>query len=280
MEKLFHLWVYLETTPLLGLSATLLVFRGAMEIARLARGHALANPVLISIIVLAGLLLATGTPYSAYFQGAQYVHFLLGPATVALAVPMHANFARIRRSARAIVPAILAGSLVAAASAMLLARLLGAPREIVLSLAPKSVTTPIAMGIAEQIGGNPSLAAIFVLITGLVASLLVGPAMLFSPRARLARAGARGWHRRAWDRDGTDAVDVRDGGRVRGPGDRAERRHHRDRGAAAGERARGTMTRARRQPVRWVALVFLPPPLWGRAGVGGEPRASVFSRRA
>jgi predicted murein hydrolase (TIGR00659 family) len=177
MEKLFHLWVYLETTPLLGLAATLLVYRGAVEVARLARWHALANPILIAIVVLACLLLATHTPYSAYFQGAQYVHFLLGPATVALALPMYANLARIRRSARAIVPAILAGSIVAAASAMVLSRLLGAPREIVLSLAPKSVTTPIAMGVAEQIGGNPSLAAIFVLITGLVATLLIGPAM-------------------------------------------------------------------------------------------------------
>jgi predicted murein hydrolase (TIGR00659 family) len=180
MEKLFHLWVYLETTPLLGLAATLLVFRAAIELARLARGHALANPVLISIVALAGLLLATGTPYAAYFQGAQYVHFLLGPATVALAVPMHANIARIRRSAHAIVPAILAGSIVAAASAMLIARVLGAPREVVLSLGPKSVTTPIAMGVAEQIGGQPSLAAIFVLITGLLASVLAGPAMRLS----------------------------------------------------------------------------------------------------
>jgi predicted murein hydrolase (TIGR00659 family) len=177
MHRLFHLWVYLETTPLLGLAATLLVYRASVEVARLARGHALANPVLLAIAILAALLLATGTPYSAYFQGAQYVHFLLGPATVALAIPMYANIERIRRSARAIVPAILAGSIAAAASAILIARLLGAPREIVLSLAPKSVTTPIAMGIAEQIGGDPSLAAIFVLITGLLASLLVGPAM-------------------------------------------------------------------------------------------------------
>ena len=181
MDKLFHLWVYLETTPLLGLAATLVVYRLAVELARLARGHALANPVLISIAILALLLVATGTPYSAYFQGAQYIHFLLGPATVALAVPMYANLARIRRAARAIVPAILAGSVVAAVSAMLLARLLGAPRVVVLSLAPKSVTTPIAMGVAQQIGGEPSLAAIFVLITGLTAILLVGPAM------RLAR---------------------------------------------------------------------------------------------
>jgi putative effector of murein hydrolase len=177
MHGLFHLWVYLETTPLLGLAATLMVYRGALEVSRRADNHALANPVLIAIVVLACLLVATGTPYSAYFQGAQYVHFLLGPATVALAVPMHANLARLRASAGAILPAILAGSLTAAVSAMLLARLFGAPRAIVLSLAPKSVTTPIAMGIAEQIGGQASLAAVFVLITGLVASLLVGPAM-------------------------------------------------------------------------------------------------------
>jgi predicted murein hydrolase (TIGR00659 family) len=183
MHGLFHLWVYLETTPLLGLAATLLVYRGAIEISRLARHHALANPVLIAIVVLACLLLATGTPYAAYFQGAQYVHFLLGPATVALAVPMHANLARIRASAGAILPAILAGSVTAAVSAILLARLFGAPRVIVLSLAPKSVTTPIAMAVAEQIGGQPSLAAIFVLITGLTASLLAGPAM------RLVRVG-------------------------------------------------------------------------------------------
>ena len=177
MTQLFHLWVYLETTPLLGLAATLLVYRVAVELSRLARGHVLANPVLIAIAVLAVLLLVTDTPYAAYFQGAQYIHFLLGPATVALALPMYANLIRIRRAARAIVPAILGGSVVAAASAMLLARLLGAPREVVLSLAPKSVTTPIAMGIAEQIGGQASLAAIFVLLTGLTAILLVGPAM-------------------------------------------------------------------------------------------------------
>lgn len=140
-------------------------------------GVALANPMLISVIILSVLLIATGTPYSAYFQGAQYVHFLLGPATVALALPMYANLNRIRRSARAILPALLAGSVVASVSAMLIARLLGAPRIVILSLAPKSVTTPIAMGIAEQIGGQPSLAAVFVLLTGLSAIVLMGPAM-------------------------------------------------------------------------------------------------------
>ncbi len=177
MTQLFHVWVYLETTPLLGLVATLCAWQLALRITAIAHGHALAHPVPIAIALLVVVLLATGTPYAAYFQGAQYIHFLLGPATVALAIPMHANLSRIRASAGAILPAILAGSVTAAVSAMLLARLFGAPRAVILSLAPKSVTTPIAMGIAEQIGGNPSLAAVFVLFTGVVAGLIGVPAL-------------------------------------------------------------------------------------------------------
>jgi len=177
MDKLFHLWVYLETTPLLGLAATLLVWRAAVWSSSFLGTGPFANPMLLSVLALVLLLLATGTPYSAYFEGAQYVHFLLGPATVALALPMYANLSRIRASARAILPALLAGSIVASGSAMLIASLLGADRTVVLSLAPKSVTTPIAMGIAEQIGGQPSLAAVFVLLTGLSAIVLIGPTM-------------------------------------------------------------------------------------------------------
>ena len=172
-----QLWVYLQTTPLLGLGATLVAWEAASALSRLARGHTLANPMLISIVLLAGLLLLTGTPYRAYFEGGQYVQFLLGPATVALAVPMYANLDRIRRAGRAILPALVVGSLVASASAMAIAKLMGASHVVVMSLAPKSVTTPIAMGVAEKIGGSPSLAAVFVLITGLVA-ITIGPTVL------------------------------------------------------------------------------------------------------
>ncbi len=177
MEKIFHLWVYLETTPLLGLGITLVVWQVAVSLSSRLGNGPLANPMLLSVVILSSLLLGTGTPYSAYFQGAQYVHFLLGPATVALALPMYSNLSRIRRSARAIVPALMAGSLVAALSAMVLANLFGASHVVVMSLAPKSVTTPIAMGIAEQIGGQPSLAAVFVLITGLTAIMLIPTTM-------------------------------------------------------------------------------------------------------
>jgi len=176
-QNFTHLWVYLQSTPLLGLVVTLVVFLGTTTLSR-RFGHPIwANPILLSIFTLTVLLRATHTSYASYFQGAQYIHFLLGPATVALAVPMYANLGEIRRSARAILPALMAGSLVASVSAMLIARLIGAPRIVVLSLAPKSVTTPVAMGIAEQIGGQPSMAAVFVLLTGLTGILLLGPVM-------------------------------------------------------------------------------------------------------
>ncbi len=191
-----QIWVYLETTPLLGLVSTLLAWQVAVLIARALRETPAANPVLIAIMLLIALLVLTDTPYAAYFQGAQYVHFLLGPATVALAVPMYAALPTIRRSAGALVPALLAGTVTAAVSAMLIARMLGASRTVVLSLAPKSVTTPIAMGIAEQIGGNPSLAAGAVMLTGLTA-IILGPAIwrmlhITDWRARGLAAGTAG----------------------------------------------------------------------------------------
>ena len=179
--RLGVLWVYLESTPLLGLVSTLVAWQLADACSRRLQGHPLANPVLLAILLLSALLLLTGTPYAAYFQGAQYFPFLLGPATVALAVPMHSALGSIRRNAHAILPAVLAGAVAAAGSAMLVARALGGSRQVVLSLAPKSVTTPIAMGVAEQIGGNPSLTTVFVLLTGLL-GIMLGPPLL-----RLAR---------------------------------------------------------------------------------------------
>ncbi len=196
MNAAAQIWVYLETSPLLGLVSTLIAWQVAIAASRAMGDRPLVNPMLLCIIILLALLLLTHTPYAAYFQGAQYVHFLLGPATVALAVPMHAALPQIRRSAGAVVPALLAGAVTAALSAMLIARGLGASRAVVLSLAPKSVTTPIAMGIAEQIGGNPSLAAVAVLLTGNVA-IIVGPPLwrllhLTDWRARGLAAGTAG----------------------------------------------------------------------------------------
>jgi predicted murein hydrolase (TIGR00659 family) len=171
---IFHVWAYLQTQPLLGLTATLCVWEIACFIDTKAGHAALSNPTVLSIILLAALLLATHTSYTAYFTGAVYIHFLLGPATVALAVPMYATWPAIRAHFVAILVSLTAGSVVAAGSAMLIAHALGAPRAVVISLGPKSVTTPIAMGIAQNLGGQPPLTAVFVMITAMVGTLAMG----------------------------------------------------------------------------------------------------------
>src|SRR3974390_2947522 len=113
-ENPFSLWVYLSQSPLLWLTATLLVYAIADAVSLQTHRHPLANPVLHSMWIIGGFLLVTGTSYTTYFGGAQFVHFLLGPATVALAVPLYRQIERVRRSARAIFVSLILGSLTAA----------------------------------------------------------------------------------------------------------------------------------------------------------------------
>jgi len=169
--NLEEIWVYLSTTPLLGLTLTLLAYQAAFWLYKRAGFHPIANPVLISVAILATLLLVTGTPYQTYFDGAQFVHFLLGPATVALAIPLHAQWPRLKAMAGPLLLALVAGSLTAALSAWGIGALLGASRESLMSLAPKSVTTPIAMGVAERLGGLPSLTAVLVISAGIIGAV-------------------------------------------------------------------------------------------------------------
>lgn len=175
--KLGHVWVYLAASPLLWLTLTLVVYQASLWLARRLSWHPLANPVLLSVVVLVAILRLTDTPYGQYFDGAQFVHFLLGPATVALAVPLYQHLARLKRMWLPLLAALLAGSATAALSAYAIARLAGGSREVALSLAPKSATMPIAMGIAEKIGGIPSLTAVFVVLTGILGAVL-GPWLL------------------------------------------------------------------------------------------------------
>lgn len=169
-----QLWVYLSGNPLLSLLATLLVFALAVRINRAVGGTPLLHPVTLSIVMLIALLLLVDMDYRTYFEGAQFIHFLLGPATVALAIPLYDHRERVRRLLWPLLLACGAGIFTAVASTLGLAMLLGARTETLLSLAPRSVTSPIAMGIAEQIGGIPSLAAGLVLLTGSIGCAL-GP---------------------------------------------------------------------------------------------------------
>lgn len=166
--RLADVWVYLSASPLLGLSITLLVYHGAFLIYQRSGLHPLANPVGLSVIALGALLWVTNTPYPIYFEGAQFVHFLLGPATVALAVPLFQQLARLKRLWLPILGALVVGTLLATVSAIGVAWALGATKETIASLAPKSVTAPVAMGISEKIGGLPSLTAVLVVCTGIL----------------------------------------------------------------------------------------------------------------
>jgi predicted murein hydrolase (TIGR00659 family) len=171
MPKFVELWVYLSATPLFGLTATLVVYVLAQAMYERFGQADWANPVLWSVVTLASLLTLTGVDYPTYFSGAQFIHFLLGPAVVALAWPLWQRRAALRRHWRALLLAALVGGSVASVSAMLLAWAVGLPHEVVLSLAPKSVTAPVAMGIADKIGGIPALAAVFAVVTGMVGAL-------------------------------------------------------------------------------------------------------------
>lgn len=167
-----ELWVYLARTPLLWLALTLAAYLLASDVARRSGNHPLCNPVLIATLLLIGLLTLSGTSYADYFAGAQFIHFLLGPATVALAVPLARSLAQLRRLMLPLLLALLVGSLVAIGSTGLLGQLLGLDGLTIRSLLPRSVTTPIAMGVAEQIGGEPALTAALVILTGMIGAVI------------------------------------------------------------------------------------------------------------
>ncbi len=171
MQDFVQLWVYLSATPLFGLTATLSCYVLAHALYMRLDQAPWANPVLWTVLALATLLTVTGTPYPTYFSGAQFIHFLLGPAVVALGWPLWQRRAQLRQRGLALLAAALAGGAAAAGSAVAIGWALGLPVDVLRSLAPKSVTAPVAMGIAEQIGGIPALAAVLAVLTGLVGAI-------------------------------------------------------------------------------------------------------------
>jgi len=174
---LHALWVPMAVSPLLWLALTLGCFLFGKAAQRLCGGSPLVNPVLVAILAMVLLLKATGTSYDAYFNGAQFINFLLGPATVALAVPLARNIGHIRGSLREIGLALLAGSLTSTLSGVLLVWLFGGARDVAMSMAAKSVTTPIAIAVSQEVGGVPALTAALAIAGGIVAAS-VGQAVL------------------------------------------------------------------------------------------------------
>jgi putative effector of murein hydrolase len=157
---------------------------------------AIANPVLIAIIILGIALRLFRISYAQYFSGAQFIHFLLGPATVALAVPLVRTLEHMRRSLRPMLAALAAGALVGIVSGYGLVRVCGGSQVVALSMVPKSLTTPIAIGVSQSIGGLPALSAVFAIAGGIIVAVgldtVLGGLKINSHAVRGLAAGTAG----------------------------------------------------------------------------------------
>ena len=188
-----EIWSYLARDPLLWLTTTLAAYLAGHMIYQASGRNPLANPAAIAVILLTVLIRGTGTEFATYFEGAQFVHFLLGPATVCLALPLWENLPRVRRAALPLIAALLAGSLVSMFSAMVILWAFGGSQEMLASMAPKAATAAVAIGISEHLGGSPSMTALFVLLTGITGALIATPLLnLMGLRDRRARGFALG----------------------------------------------------------------------------------------
>ncbi len=163
-----EIWVYLSGSPLFALILTLSAYQIAVLIYERCNKNPLANPVGIAVILVSVAIHLADMQYETYFEGARFVHFLLGTATVALAVPIFHGYAAFKRHWLGLLLALVCGAITSIVSAMAIAKALGADDTIVASLMLKSVTAPIAMGVAERLGVSPTLTAVFAIITGVV----------------------------------------------------------------------------------------------------------------
>lgn len=183
-------WTALAQSQLLWLTVTLVAFEGADRISKRSGRHPLCHPVFLCTPVLIAILVASGTPYPRYAEATWILGFLLGPATVGLAVPLWRNRAVVRRTAGPLLLALTAGSITAIVSAVGIVWAFGGTRAIIASVAPRSVTTPVAMALAEQIGGVPALAAVIVLLSGVVGAMGATPLL---NRLKLQDLSVRGF---------------------------------------------------------------------------------------
>lgn len=172
------IWVYLSGDPLFALVLTLATYQFGYTLYVKYNRNPLLNPAAISIILISIIISQFGfgdspqEAYQKYFEGAKFVHFLLGTATVALAIPIYRGFAQMQGKIIPILVALFTGSIASIGSAVLIAKYMGAGDNIVGSMYTKSVTAPIAMGIAERIEVSPTLTAVFTVITGILGAIL------------------------------------------------------------------------------------------------------------
>ena len=187
--------VALLASPLFLISLTLCAYLAGVWLNR-RTGSSLANPTLVAIVIVGVVLRVVHLPYATYFSGAQFLHFLLGPATVALAIPLVRSLEHLRRSLLPTLLALLAGSITGAVSAYGIVRVLGGDQQLALTMLPKSLTTPIAIDVSQTIGGLPALTTVFAIAAGVLVAVALPWWMkvlrITSPAAAGLAAGTAG----------------------------------------------------------------------------------------
>ena len=177
MSIILSVYDHLKDNAALWIALTLIAYLFGQWVFRTAKFNPLLSPIIVAVLSLMSLLLIFGVPYEQYFSGAQFIHFLLGPATVALAVPIYEQRQRLARLWLPLAIGIVVGCTTAVLSVVLLGWAFGLSSQTLISLIPKSVTTPIAMGVSETLGGLPDLTAVLVVITGIFGSIVGRPIM-------------------------------------------------------------------------------------------------------
>ena len=167
-DKLYSIWVYLQAEPLFWLTLTIGSYLVGDYLYKKSKLFPLVNPVAISIFIISLVLINLNISYERYFDGAKFIHFMLGPATVALAIPIYKQFRVIQKEALSISISLIAGSLFAIVSTFILCEIFKIEDQVLFSMLPRSATAPIAMGISDLIGGIPSLTAIITILTGIM----------------------------------------------------------------------------------------------------------------
>ena len=185
-----EIWVYLSGSPLLALFLTLAAYHFGVTVYERAGRNPVANPVAIAVVIVAVAITLVDMPYAKYFEGAQFVHFLLGTATVSLAVPIYRGLAGLGDRIVPLVVALLMGGATSIVSAVGIAWLLGADDAIIGGMYAKSVTAPIGMGIAERLQVSPTLTAVFAVVTGVLGAIL--------GRFVLDAVGSKAWWQRGF----------------------------------------------------------------------------------
>lgn len=165
---------FLRDSPLTWVFVTLLAYRAGLWLRARTHGHPLAQPVLVAAGLVIAVLALLGIDYDTYMTGGSLVHLVLGPATVALAVPLHRQAHHLREMAVPLAVALPAGALVSIGSAVLTVRALGGGEALASTIAPKAATTPVAIAIADSIGGVPALVAVFTMFAGMLGAVF-GP---------------------------------------------------------------------------------------------------------